>query len=128
MVFAFYNISSIRVFTSTLTLVCSKTKILWVFTNSSKGSSLRIIWFVLTTLKYGQHTFRRLIFNEEGALEKSIYVTNLFVNCFRIAMETTGCDASWINGNNEQHNRNNHNIVIAGLIGSNQHEKCFCAA
>ena len=44
-------------------------------------------------------------------------------------METNGGDDSWINGNNEQHNIIIQNMIIAGLIGSNQNEnKCFCEA
>ena len=38
-------------------------------------------------------------------------------------METTGGDASCLNGNNEKHNRNIHNMVISGLLDSNQHAK-----
>ena len=41
-----------------------------------------------------------MIFAEDGALEKSTDVTNLLVDDFRISMETTGGDASWINVNN----------------------------
>ena len=35
----------------------------------------------------------------------------ILVDEFRIAMETTVGDASWINGNNEIHNRIIHNMV-----------------
>ena len=38
-------------------------------------------------------------------------------------METTGGNASWINGKNEKHNRSIHNMVIEGLLDINQHEK-----
>ena len=38
-------------------------------------------------------------------------------------METTGGDASCLNGNNEKHNRSIHNMVISGLLDSNQHAK-----
>ena len=38
-------------------------------------------------------------------------------------METPGGDKSCINGNNEIHNRIIYNMVMAGLLGSNQHEK-----
>ena len=38
-------------------------------------------------------------------------------------METTGCGASWLNGNNGRQNSNIHNIVRAGLIEINQHFK-----
>ena len=38
-------------------------------------------------------------------------------------METTGGDASWINGNNKIHNRSIHTMVREGLVEDNQHEK-----
>ena len=38
-------------------------------------------------------------------------------------METTGGDASWLNGENKEHNRNIQNMVISGLLDSNQHIK-----
>ena len=50
------------------------------------------------------------------------------VDDFSISMETNGFDASWLNGKNEKHNRSIHNMVISGLIGSNQHENKFCCA
>ena len=37
-------------------------------------------------------------------------------------METTGGGSSWINGNNEIHNRTIHNMVRAGVLESKQHE------
>ena len=63
-----------------------------------------------------------------GALENSADVTNLLFDLLSIDMETTGGDASFINVNNEQHNRSIHNMVRAGLIGINQHENEFCCA
>ena len=41
-------------------------------------------------------------------------------------MENTGEDASWINGNNERHNRSIQNMVISGLIDSDQHANKWC--
>ena len=41
-------------------------------------------------------------------------------------MENTGGDSSWINVNNERHNIIIHNMVIAGLLDSNQHENKWC--
>ena len=38
-------------------------------------------------------------------------------------MKTTGGDLSWLNVKNERHNRSIHNMVIAGLLESNQHTK-----
>ena len=43
-------------------------------------------------------------------------------------METTDGDASWLNGNNERHNRSIHIMVIAALLGSNRHKnKWYCS-
>ena len=36
-------------------------------------------------------------------------------------METTDGDASWLNEKNERHNTIIYNMVIAGLLDSNQH-------
>ena len=44
-------------------------------------------------------------------------------------MEITGGDTSWINDNNEIHNRSIQNMVVAGLLGSNKYEnKWYYAA
>ena len=48
--FAFYNVTSIRGFTSMLTVVCAKTIMLWVSPNAFKRVPVRIIQFILTTL------------------------------------------------------------------------------
>ena len=70
-----------------------------------------------------QYTCRRVRVNEDGFLEKSAAVTKFLVGIFIIFMETTGVDASWINRNNEGNNRIIHNMVGAGFIDMNQHEK-----
>ena len=63
--------------------------------------------------------------DEDSALEKSTDITNLIIDEFEVSMETPGGDTSWINGNNERHNRSIHNMVIASLLDSNKHEdKC----
>ena len=51
MEFSFYNVTPIRGFTSMLTLVYTKTIILWVLLNAPKRAPVRIIHFILTTLK-----------------------------------------------------------------------------
>ena len=38
-------------------------------------------------------------------------------------METTGGDASWLNGKNKRQKISIHNMVISGIIDTNQHEK-----
>ena len=106
-----------------ITVVCAKTRIIWVFPTASKRTPVRIIRFILTTLVNEQHPCKRVRVDEDSALEKSIDVKNLRIEEFKISMETTGGDASWINGKNERHNRSIHNMVRSGLLDSNQHEK-----
>ena len=70
-----------------------------------------------------------MIVDEYGSLEKSTDVANLLFDQFNIYMETNGCDASFLNGNNKQNERNIHNMFISGLIYSDGHEnKWSCAA
>ena len=94
MEYVFYNVTSIRGCTSMLTVVCTKTIILWVFPTASKRSPVRIILFILKTLANEQYTCKRVRFVEYSALENSTDVTNLCVHEFKISMESTGGDAS----------------------------------
>ena len=123
MEFSFYNVTSIHGFTSMLPVVCTKTIMLWVFTTASKIAYIRIIRFILTTDMNKQYPWKRVRVDEDSALENSTYVTNLLVDKFKISTETTGGNASRINGNNEGHNRSIHNIVRSGLLDSYQNEK-----
>ena len=100
MFFAFYSVTSIREITYIFTVVCVNTIITWLFCTTYKQSPVRIVCFVLTTLKNEQHPYKCVRVDEYGALEKSIDVTNLLVDDFRISMENTGGDASWIKVNN----------------------------
>ena len=75
--FAFYNVNSIRGFTSMLTVFCENTRMLWVFPTVSKRSPGRIIRFILTKLKNEQYPCKRVRVYEDGALEDSTDVTNL---------------------------------------------------
>ena len=106
-----------------LTLVCANTRMIQVSPTASKRTHVRIIRFILTTLLNEQHPRKRVRVYEYSALENSTYITNLIVDEFKISMETTGDDASWINGNNEIHNRSIHNMIRAGLLDSNKYEK-----
>ena len=49
--FAFYDVNSLLGFTSVITVICANTRIIWLFPTTSKRSPVRIIHFVLTTLK-----------------------------------------------------------------------------
>ena len=120
--FDFYNVPSICGFASILTLVCENTRMLRVFPTASKRAHVSIIRFILTTLIKKQHPCKLVRVDEDSALENSTDVTNLLVDEFKISMETTGGDVSWINGKNERHNRSINNMVISVLLDINQHE------
>ena len=106
-----------------LTVVYTNTIMLWVLPNASKQSPVRIILFILSTLKNWQHPCKNIRVDEDSALENSTDVTNLIVDELKISMETTGDDASWLNGNNEIHTRSIHNMLRTGLLESNHNEK-----
>ena len=129
MEFAFHNVTSIHGFTSMITVVCAKTIILWVFPTLSKRAPVRIICFIMKTVMNEQHPCKHIIVNENSALEKSTDVAKLLVDDFKIFMESTGGDASCLNGNNKRKNISIHNMVRSALLHSNQHEnKWFCTA
>ena len=79
MYFAFYNVTSIRGFTSILTVICEKTIMLWSFPTESKLSPVCTIHSIITTLNNEQCPCKCIRFYECVALEKSTYVTNLLV-------------------------------------------------
>ena len=83
-----------------LTVVCAKTRIIWLFQTASKILYVRIVQFILTTLLNEQHPCKRVTVHEKSALEKSTDVTNLIIDEIKTSMETTGGDASWRNGKN----------------------------
>ena len=116
--FDFYNVTSIRGFTSMLPVVFANTRMLWLLPTESKLAPVRIISFILTTLNNEQHIWKRVRVDEYFALEKSTDTTNLIVDDFKISMETTGGDASWINGNNERDNIIINNMIISVLLDS----------
>ena len=65
--------------------------------------------------------------DDDGVLANSTDVTKNLVDKFNISMESNGCDASWINGNNERHNIRNSEIIRAELLDRNKHIKRGCA-
>ena len=112
--FHWYNVTSIQGFTSMLTIVCAKTRILRVFPTTYKIFPLRIICLILKTFKNEKHTCRRVRFDGDCALSKSTDITHLLVDEFRTAMETTGGNVWWININNKWHSISVEIWVVGG--------------
>ena len=98
--FDFNNVIYIHGFTSVLTVVCAKTIIIWVLPIATKQAPVCIISFIIKTFNNEQHICKRVRLHEDGALTNSTDVTNLLVYEFKISMEITGGDASWLNVNN----------------------------
>ena len=73
-----------------LTVICEKTRILWVFHTAYNQSTVYIIRFIITTLKNEKHPYKHVRVDEDGALENSTYFTNLLVDKLNISMENTG--------------------------------------
>ena len=67
-----------------------------------------------------------MIVDEDLSLESSKYITNLIVEKFRISLEDTVGDTSYLNGNNRRHNISIHNMVRACLILVDQYGKKRC--
>ena len=74
--------------------MCSKTRILWVFPIAFKQFPIRIIRFILKTLKNEHNPSKLVIVDDDGALKKSKDIINVLVNYFIIPMDNTGGDAS----------------------------------
>ena len=98
--FALYNVTSFYGFTSVFTIVCARIIMFLVFLTASKRSPVLIIRFVPTTLENEQHPCKCARVDEYGALENSKDDTSLLVDASIISMETTGVDASCLNGKN----------------------------
>ena len=124
--FSFYNVTSIRGLFSVLTVLCAKTRMLWVLITTSKWSPVHIIYVTLKKLKNEQHSWKLVGVDEDYALANSVDVANLPVDQLRNSMETTSGDASWMKGNNEIQNRSIHNMVISGLLDIIQHKNKWC--
>ena len=84
--FSFYNVTSIHVFTSMLTVFCENNRALWVFHTASKYALFRIFHFILTTLKNEHHPCKHIRVSEDGALANSTNVTKLLVGESKISM------------------------------------------
>ena len=126
MEFSFYNATSVNRFSSVFPVVCENTIILWAFPTESKISSVRIISLTITTLKNEQHTCKHVRVDKDYDLENSTDVINLLVDEFKKYMETTGDDASCLNGKNERHNRITNNMVRPVRLDSNKRLKKWC--
>ena len=108
-------------------IVCERTRIIWNPPTASKQSQLRIIRFILTELNNDQHPCNRIIFDEDGALEKPTEITDLLADEFNIDLGSAGVDTSWLNDKNESHNINIPVVIRVFLLNGDMISHCIVA-
>ena len=91
--FAFFNVESIREFTSTFVDICSATSYPFGFPSISKHPPLDILNFLVTTLKNQDKKVTFIRVDEYGALARSLEFMRTCHN-MNIIVQTTGGDAS----------------------------------
>ena len=117
MYFSFFNVDSIRGFTSTFVAICYATLHLFGFTSRSKHPPLDILKFLVTTLinQDKKVAFVRVDADEEleGSSESMKTCHQMY-----IILQTTGADAPSLNDNSKIPNTTLANIKLYLLLKS----------
>ena len=123
--FAFFDVESIREFTLTFVAMCSDTSYPFGFPSRSKRPSLNILIFIVTTLRNQDKKVAFIQFDEYEALTRS---SEFMTTChnINITVQTTGGDASSLNGEGEIPNITLANITRALLLNSSHRREMFC--
>ena len=116
-ILAFINVESIRGFTSTFVAICSANSYPFVFPSRSKRPPLDILKFLVTTLRNKDKKVAFIRVDEDGALSRSSEFMKTCHN-MNIIVQTTGGDASSLNGKSESPNKTLANIMRALLLNS----------
>jgi len=125
--FSFWTIPSIRGFTSLLSIIDGKDRMLWTFPTASKRPPLAILEYFFSILAKHDITVCSIRVDEDGALANSSEFTDFLVQK-SIAMETTGGHASFLNGKIERPHRTISQMVRAMLLNSGLPNKLWCYA
>ena len=125
--FAFFNVESIRGFTSTFVAICSDTSHPFGFPSRSKRPPLDILKFLVTTLRNQDNKVAFIRVDEDGALSISLEFMRICHN-MNIIVQTTGGDASSLNGKSESPNKTLANIRRALLLNSSHKKELWCFA
>ena len=119
--FAFFNIESIRGFTSTFVDICSATSYPFGLPSKSKRPPLDILKFLVTTLRNQDEKFAFIRVDEDCALARSSELMSTCHN-MNIIVQTTGGYASSLNGKSESPNNTLANITRALLLNSSHNK------
>jgi len=125
--FSFWNQTSYRGFTSLLSIIDGKNRMLWNFPTANKRPPLAIITYFFSLLAKENITIKTIRVDEDGALANSSEFTDLLVS-HNINMETTGGFASFLNGKIERPHRTIAQHVRAMLLNSGLPSNLWCYA
>ena len=119
--FSFFNVQSIRGFTSNFVAICSATPYPFRFPSRSKRPPLDILKLLVATFRDQDNKVAFIRVDEDGALARSSEFMKTCHN-MNIVVQTTGGDASSLNGKSEIPNKTLDNITRALLLNSS-HKK-----
>jgi len=125
--FSFWNVVSLRGFTSLLSVIDGKDRMLWNFPTASKRCPLQILDYLFAMLQHDGITIQCIRVDEDGALANSSEFCDFLLQR-HISLETTGGYASFLNGKVERHHRTIAQMVRAMLLNSGLPSTLWCYA
>ena len=76
---ACYNVTTIYGFTSIITVVCAKARLLWILPTASNKAPIRTIRFILTALNNEQRPWKRMRVDEDRSQENQHMLLTLLL-------------------------------------------------
>ena len=125
--FAFFNVESIRGFTSTFVNICSSTLHPFGFPSRSKRPPLDIPKFLVTKLRNQDKKVAFIRVDEDRAPSRSSEFMRTCHN-MNIIVQTTGGYTSSLNGKSESPNKTLANIKRSLLLKSSHKKELWCFA
>ena len=123
--FNFFNVESIRVFTSNFVAICSATSHPFGFTPISKRPPLDILKVIFITLRNHDKKVAFIQVDEDGALARSYKFIKTYQK-MNIIVQTTGGDASSFNGKSESPNKTLSNNTRDLILNSSRKKELWC--
>ena len=121
--FAFMPQTSIRGFTSFLSVKDAATNYTWIFLSRNKRPPLDVLTFFISILKKEQRIIRYVRVDEDGALANSTEFCKLLI-LHHITLQTTGGYASSLNGKSESLNKV-AKFTVSSILASTQMDPMF---
>jgi hypothetical protein len=123
--FLFWNLCSIRVFTSLLSVIDGKDRMLWNFPTASKRVPLSILDYLFTMLDREGATIENVCVDEDGALANNSEFSDFLIH-HKISLQTTGGYASFLNRKVERHHHTIAQMVHSLLLKSGLPSDLWC--